>query len=189
MASHLLPNRFEKVPKNSEALSTKIFCSSFDATGNLLITASQDCLIRVYDARNNFKNIQSQIGQDISWSIIDLDVSPDSQRFIYSSWSESIRMGRIDSITGHHEPLTLGSPDSSLGIFSVRFSPNLFEVLAGCSDNCVRIYDLERNMQVLRVRGHENQVNAVSFLDDSPNIIASGGDDDIVRVGLAFLLV
>ncbi len=34
----------------------------------------------------------------------------------------------------------------------------------------------------LRIRGHDDDVNAVAFLDDSSNLIASGSDDTLIKV-------
>lgn len=38
---------------------------------------------------------------------------------------------------------------------------------------------------VLRIPGHEDDVNAVAFMEASPNIIASGSDDTLIKVGSA----
>ena len=34
-----------------------------------------------------------------------------------------------------------------------------------------------------RIRGHDDDVNAVVFLDDSSNLLASGSDDTLIKVG------
>jgi WD40 repeat protein len=34
----------------------------------------------------------------------------------------------------------------------------------------------------LRIPGHDDDVNAVVFLDDSSNLIASGSDDTLIKV-------
>ena len=33
----------------------------------------------------------------------------------------------------------------------------------------------------LRIRGHDDDVNAVVFLDDSSNLVASGSDDTLIK--------
>ena len=38
----------------------------------------------------------------------------------------------------------------------------------------------------LRIRGHDDDVNAVAFLDDSSNLIASGSDDTLIKVTAPF---
>ena len=34
----------------------------------------------------------------------------------------------------------------------------------------------------LRIKGHDDDVNAVAFMDDSSNLIASGSDDTLLKV-------
>lgn len=36
---------------------------------------------------------------------------------------------------------------------------------------------------VLRITGHQDDVNAVAFLDSSSHLIASGSDDTLIKVG------
>ena len=38
----------------------------------------------------------------------------------------------------------------------------------------------------LRIRGHDDDVNAVTFLDNSSNLIASGSDDTLIKVTSPF---
>lgn len=38
---------------------------------------------------------------------------------------------------------------------------------------------------VLRITGHQDDVNAVAFLDSSSHLIASGSDDTLIKVGPA----
>ncbi|GAB1195880.1 hypothetical protein APSETT444_005145 [Aspergillus pseudonomiae] len=68
-------------------------------------------------------------------------------------------------------------------IWSVRFSGDGREIVAGTSDNSVIVYDLETRQSVLRLRNHEDDVNAVCFGDkSSPHILYSGSDDSTLRV-------
>ena len=39
----------------------------------------------------------------------------------------------------------------------------------------------------LRIKGHDDDVNAVAFMDDSSNLIASGSDDTLLKVRAAQL--
>ncbi len=38
---------------------------------------------------------------------------------------------------------------------------------------------------VLRITGHQDDVNAVAFLDGSSHLIASGSDDTLIKVGIS----
>lgn len=55
--------------------------------------------------------------------------------------------------------------------------------MAGTSDRCVVVYDIETRQSVLRLQNHEDEVNAVCFGDSSsPHILYSGSDDTTLRV-------
>jgi DDB1- and CUL4-associated factor 11 len=68
-------------------------------------------------------------------------------------------------------------------IFSVRWSGDGTELVAGAGDNCIYVYDLERGASTLRIEGHDDDVNAVCFGDEnSPHILYSGSDDSTIKV-------
>lgn len=56
-----------------------------------------------------------------------------------------------------HEGLNFSSNDNggySFGIFSVKFSTDGREVIAGSSDYSIYVYDLEKNKLSLRILAH-----------------------------------
>jgi WD repeat-containing protein 23 len=68
-------------------------------------------------------------------------------------------------------------------VFSVRFSGDGRELVAGTSDHSIVVYDIERRGAVLRIEGHEDDVNAVCYGDpSSPHILYSGSDDGTLKV-------
>lgn len=72
---------------------------------------------------------------------------------------------------------------AGFGIWSLRFSGNGREIVAGTSDHTVVVYDLETQQSVLKLANHEDDVNAVCFGDvSSPHILYSGSDDQTLRV-------
>jgi WD repeat-containing protein 23 len=55
--------------------------------------------------------------------------------------------------------------------------------VAGTGDNSVYVYDIERRQSILRIPGHQDDVNAVCFGDAmSPHILYSGSDDTTLKV-------
>lgn len=179
IGSHILPRKREQVA----LVRAKVFCGTYDKTGNQFLSASQDCQIRVYDtSAGGFKLTRTIFAQDVGWSILDTAISPSGQQFLYTSWSPVIRLCNISGPTVHHEVLNIESVNRNIGIFSVRYSPNGSEVIAGASDRCVYVHDLATRRQVLRIRAQENDVNAVAFADASSNIIVSGGDEGVLKV-------
>ena len=68
-------------------------------------------------------------------------------------------------------------------IWSIRFSGDGREIVAGTSDRSVYVYDIESRKTILRIPGHTEDVNAVCFGDtSSPHILYSGSDDTLIKV-------
>ncbi len=121
-----------------------------------------------------FKEIHAR---DIGWSIIDVDYSPDSKFIIYSSWSPYVHLAAVDSMSDYHEGLFLDPEARRFCAFSVKFSPDSREILAGANDHCLYVFDLETNRRTVCFEAHDNDINTVCFGDDSGNLIFSGSDD------------
>jgi len=68
-------------------------------------------------------------------------------------------------------------------IWSVRFSHDAREVVAGARSGLVLVYDVEAQRTTLRVRAHQDDTNAVAFASASDsNLLVSGSDDCFVKV-------
>ena len=68
-------------------------------------------------------------------------------------------------------------------IWSIRFSGDGREIVAGTGDDSVYVYDIETRQSILRIEGHTADVNAVCFGDtSSPHILYSGSDDTLLKV-------
>ncbi|CAJ0966239.1 unnamed protein product [Ranitomeya imitator] len=78
--------------------------------------------------------------------------------------------------------MTSHPSERRFAVFSLTVSRDCREVLGGANDGCVYVYDLEQNCRILKIGAHEDDVNAVSFADDSCHILYSGGDDALCKV-------
>lgn len=68
-------------------------------------------------------------------------------------------------------------------IYSIRFSGDGREIVAGTADNTVCVYDLDSQRTILKIPGHTRHVNAVCYGDkSSPHILYSGSDDTTIKV-------
>ena len=56
------------------------------------------------------------------------------------------------------------------------------ELLCGANDGCLYVYDREANKQTSRIPAHHDDVNAVSFVDETTHVLVSGGDDGVCMV-------
>lgn len=106
-----------------------------------------------------------------------------------------------------HDGLLLSTDNDDFGIFSVKFSTEGREVVAGSSDDAIYVYDLEANKLSLRISAHnvwiyllkmrvtnlfllmswnnfllQSDVNSVCFADESGHLIYSGSDDNLCKV-------
>lgn len=81
-------------------------------------------------------------------------------------------------------PGNFRSRGNNFGIWSIRFSGDGRELVAGTSANSILVYDIESRRSILEVTdGHDDEVNAVCFADkSSSNIIFSGSDDSTIKV-------
>lgn len=84
IGSCILPNKRCKLDQYTH----KVFCGSYSREGDFFMTSSQDHMIRMYDtSRDNFKLTKTFRSQQIGWSVLDTDISPDGRHFVYSGWS------------------------------------------------------------------------------------------------------
>ncbi|KAI9927928.1 hypothetical protein MW887_002780 [Aspergillus wentii] len=176
---------------------SRCYSGQFSDDGNFFFCCAQDFKVRMYDTSNPFewkyyKTVDYPFGQ---WTITDATLSPDNRFLAYSSIRNLVCLAPTDP-ADESDPTILdlssmpgGRRDrgmygsSHFGIWSVRFSGDGREIVAGTFDNSVIVYDLETRQSVLRLQNHEDDVNAVCFGDvSSPHILYSGSDDTTLRV-------
>lgn len=135
-----------------------------------------------------YKTVAYPMGQ---WTLTDASLSPDNKWLAYTSITPLVAIAPTDPAdTGDpyyldfdSGPSLPGRPGRSFGIWSVRFSGDGRELVAGTSANSINIFDIESRTVLHHFVGHEDDVNAVCFADkSSPHIIYSGSDDTTMKV-------
>ncbi|KAI9670762.1 MAG: hypothetical protein M1817_003872 [Caeruleum heppii] len=193
MAQELLPtSRADMIIK----YRARCYSGQFSDDGNFFFSCAQDFKVRMYDTSNPYdwkyyKTVECPYGR---WTITDASLSPDNRFLAYSSIRPIVCLASTDP-NEPSQPWLLDfshtrpsrhrgqSPSSDFGIWSVRFSGDGREIVAGTGDDSVYVYDLETRQSVLRIHGHEEDVNAVCFGDSaSPHILYSGSDDTTLKV-------
>ncbi|KAL1968042.1 hypothetical protein VTN77DRAFT_2171 [Rasamsonia byssochlamydoides] len=173
---------------------SRCYSGQFSDDGNFFFCCSQDFRVRMYDTSNPFewkyyKTVNYPFGQ---WTITDATLSPDNKYLAYSSIRHLVCLAPTDP-NDHSDPILLdfsnmrrragGYGNSHFGIWSLRFSGDGREIVAGTSDRSVIVYDIETRQSILRLQNHDDDVNAVCFGDSSsPHILYSGSDDTTLRV-------
>jgi len=178
----------------------RCYSGQFSDDGNFFFSCAQDFKVRMYDTSNPYdwkyyKTVDYHGGQ---WTITDASLSPDNRFLAYSSIRQIVCLASTDP-TDDSEPYMLdfsnlgrgqGTPRprrgwgyGHFGIWSIRFSGDGREIVAGTGDQSVYVYDIERRQSILRIEGHEDDVNAVCYGDrNSPHILYSGSDDTTLKV-------
>ncbi|KAE8686135.1 LEC14B protein [Hibiscus syriacus] len=187
--------------------TSRAYVSQFSADGSLFVAGFQGSNIRIYDADRGWKVQKNIIAKSLRWTVTDTSLSPISAisrretstaytelvTHVYTSMSPIVHIVNVGSatteshanVTEIHEGLDFISDDYrgySFGIFSVKFSNDGRELVAGSSDDSIYVYDLEANKLSLRIVAHTADVNTVTFADESGNLIYSGSDDNLCKV-------
>lgn len=183
-------------------LNARCYSGQFSEDGSFFFACGQDFKVRMYDTSNPYdwkyyKTVHYYGGQ---WTITDATLSPDNKHLAYSSIRSLICLANTEQ-GDNSEPRHLDFSDMGsgghghgggggwarsrghFGIWSLRFSGDGSEIVAGTSDQSVYVYDLEAQRSILRIPGHTDDVNAVCFGDKmSPHILYSGSDDTTLKV-------
>ncbi|KAF9872241.1 WD repeat protein [Colletotrichum karsti] len=173
-----------------------VYCGQFSDDGNFFYSCGHDFKVRMYDTSNPYnwkyyKTVEYPFGQ---WTLTDASLSPDNRWLAYTSIQSNVCLAPTDpNDTG--DPYTLDLAEGgglrhagwrsrhSFGIWSVRFSGDGRELIAGTNAQSIVVYDIESRRVLHNVLGHEDDVNAVCFADkSSPHILYSGSDDATIKV-------
>ncbi|KAK4893403.1 hypothetical protein LTR27_008299 [Elasticomyces elasticus] len=180
-------------------LNARCYSGQFSDDGSFFFACGQDFKVRMYDTSNPYdwkyyKTVRYDGGQ---WTITDASLSPDNKLLAYSSIRSQVCLAATeqgddsdpreldfsDTGSGGTGGTGWGRSRGHFGIWSLRFSGDGQEIVAGTSDQSVYVYDLQAQRSILRIPAHQDDVNAVCFGDKlSPHILYSGSDDTTVKV-------
>ncbi|KAF4630590.1 hypothetical protein G7Y89_g7547 [Cudoniella acicularis] len=176
-----------------------VYSGQFSDDGNFFFSANKDYRVRMYDTSNPYKwryykTVEYPSGQ---WTLTDASLSPDNKYLAYTSIRSTVCLAPTDP-NDLGDPYVLELSDTgpgrrnlgyrsrfggSFGIWSVRFSGDGRELVAGATGGSIVVYDIESRRTLHRIAGHDADVNAVCFADSSsPHILYSGSDDTTLKV-------
>lgn len=174
-----------------------VYCGQFSEDGNFFYACVKDFKVRMYDTSNPYnwryyKTVNYPWGQ---WTLTDAHLSPDNKWLAYTSLQSHVCFAPTDP-NDKGDPYTLdlgsGARDTGWGgwrarghfaIWSIRFSGDGRELIAGNNVSSIIVYDIESRRVLHNIQGHDDDVNAVCFADPKdPHIIYSGSDDQVIKV-------
>ncbi|RYP71593.1 hypothetical protein DL771_004719 [Monosporascus sp. 5C6A] len=170
-----------------------VYSGQFSDDGNFFYACVKDFKVRMYDTSSpyNWRHYKTVAYPGGTWTLTDATLSPDNRWLAYTSITSQVCLAPTDpNDTGDPYTLNLGAGRvtdggwaSRLGIFSIRFSGDGRELVAGTTQNSIVVYDIESRRVLHSVIGHDDDVNAVCFADkSSPHILYSGSDDTTIKV-------
>lgn len=182
-----------KGPRLVDRMGSRAYVSQFSTDGSLFVSGFQDSYIRIYNVNKGWKVQKNVVAKSLRWTITDTSLSPDQRYLVYSSISPLVHIVNIGSAakeslaneTEIHDGLDFSAHSDggySFGIFSVKFSTDGCELVAGSNDDAIYVYDLEANKLSMRILAHTSDVNTVCFADESGHLIFSGSDDNLCKV-------
>ncbi|RPA79305.1 WD40 repeat-like protein [Ascobolus immersus RN42] len=172
---------------------SKVYCGQFSSNGNMFYTCTQDMVVRLYDSSDvhNWKYKKAVHYPNGSWTITDASLTPDGRFLGITSIAPEVVFASTDPESDEEHLLDLSNAnarnangmDINGGIWSIRFSGDGNEIVAGARDSNIYVYDIARETTTVKLKGHLDDVNAVCFGDaNSPHIIFSGSDDTTIKV-------
>uniref|UniRef100_A0A1D1YB10 LEC14B homolog n=1 Tax=Anthurium amnicola TaxID=1678845 RepID=A0A1D1YB10_9ARAE len=180
-------------PCRIDRMDSRAYVSQFSSDGSLFVAGFQGSLIRIYDVDDGWKVRKDILARSFRWTITDTCLSPNQSYLVYASMSPMVHIVNVNTgsaeshanINEIHDGLDFSVDDDwehSFAIFSVRFSTDGRELVAGSGDESIYVYDLEANKVALRISAHSSDVNTVTFADDTGHLIYSGSDDNLCKV-------
>lgn len=192
MAQSMIPSSKADMLINYPA---PVYCGQFSQDGNFFYACVKDFKVRMYDTSNPYnwryyKTVTFDWGQ---WTLTDAHLSPDNKWLAYTSLQSHVAFAPTDpNDKGDPYQLDLGAAPRNAGlarrrnnfaIWSVRFSGDGRELIAGNNICSIIVYDIESRQVLHNIQGHDDDVNAVAFADPKdPHIIYSGSDDQVIKV-------
>uniref|UniRef100_A0A804QQD1 Transducin family protein / WD-40 repeat family protein n=1 Tax=Zea mays TaxID=4577 RepID=A0A804QQD1_MAIZE len=179
-------------PELLDRMDSRAYVSQFSADGTLFVAGFQGSHIRIYDVDRGWSIHKDIHARCLRWTISDVSLSPDQRYLAYSSLAPIIHIVNVGNaaresyanVTDIHDGLDFSQHEDvqySFGIFSVKFSSDGRELVAGSNDDSIYVYDLHANKLTLRLSAHTSDVNTVAFADETGHLIYSGSDDTLCK--------
>ncbi|KAL5105903.1 Coatomer subunit beta [Taenia crassiceps] len=170
-------NTLERVHQQVEAHGDYIRSIVVHPTQPLILTCSDDVMIRLWDWEKNWKCVQIFSGH--SHYVMQLVINPkDNNTFASASLDCTVKVWSLGSPQAN---FTLEGHEKGVNCVDYHPSPDKPYLASGSDDHTVRIWDYQTKLCVQVLEGHVQNVTALAFHTELP-VILTGSEDDTVRV-------
>uniref|UniRef100_A0A7S4KY98 Pre-mRNA-processing factor 17 n=1 Tax=Guillardia theta TaxID=55529 RepID=A0A7S4KY98_GUITH len=143
----------------------------FPKTGHLLLSASMDCKIKIWDVYNNRKTLRTYMGHQKA--VRDICFSTDGRQFASVGYDKVVRYWDTETGTCLKSWRSKGIP------YSVKIHPGDDNILAGSSCKNILQWDPRhpnRSSLVQEYIQHLGAVNTVTFIDGNRRVVSTADD-------------
>jgi WD40 repeat protein/transcriptional regulator with XRE-family HTH domain len=157
---------------------------AFNQEGTLLATAGREGTIKIW----NFPSMEllRMITLEEDAFAYDVKFSPDSETLATASYITMQTNGRIDlwEVSTGNPLLSLGE-ELGLAVWTLDFSPDGRQLVAGYSDNYARVWDVSemkpQAQPAFVLRGHSNTIWSLAYSPDGTRL-ATGSLDNVAKL-------
>ncbi len=75
-----------------------------------------------------------------------------------------------------YQPSLLSSLNNRNAVRAIEFSPDANRLIAGCSDDRARLWDLNTGELILTLQSHSGRINSVAYSPDGSRLVSCGDD-------------
>ncbi|KAF2102692.1 WD40 repeat-like protein [Rhizodiscina lignyota] len=146
----------------------------FPSSGHLLLSASADCKVKLWDVYHERSLLRTYSGH--SKSVNDIAFNNDGTRFLTASYDRQMKLW--DTETG----ACISRFSTGKTAHVVRFNPDPahnHEFLAGMADKKIVQFDTKSGEQVQEYDHHLGPVNTVTFCDENRRFITTSDDKSL----------
>ncbi|WP_461122830.1 nSTAND1 domain-containing NTPase [Saccharothrix stipae] len=153
-----------------------VFDVRFSPDGATLATASGDRTVRLWDARDPFRPVETAVLDGHEDNVLGTAFTPDGTLLLTCGADRTVRLWDVATrrslavLAGHTE-----------AVRDIAISPDGRVVASASYDGTVRLWDLSSRAGIAVLTGHAGGVGAVAFSPDA-TLLATGGNDGLVRL-------
>lgn len=150
----------------------RIFSARFNLQGNMMVSASRDNTIRIWDLKKKTCIWKNEHGK----SVLSARFSPCGKQIVSASVDSTVRIW--DIALANCVTVLKGHKNS---VNDAAFSPNGKYIVSGSSDNNIIIWDISTEAIKSTLRGHSGWVESVNY-DSSGTMVISASWDNTVKI-------
>ncbi len=154
--------------KSFDSHSHGVNAVTFNSTGKIAITCSNDHLIKIWDSENE-ELLHTLKGHN--HIVLDADISPNDKFIVSGSYDKTIKIWDVN--TGKEIKNLVGHKSA---VSTVCFSNDNKWILSGSDDNTLKLWNISTGEIIQEYIGHSDRICSACFNMDDNKIFSSSFD-------------